>query len=308
MRFMTSLPDIAERQHGLFTRVQAQAAGTNRNLIARRVRRGEWTWRTPHVLAIAGTPETPQAKLLAAVLHVGVGAVVSHRAAAALFGIPGFGLHEVNVTRPLGRRWDPPPYGELHVMPLPADQVTVVDGIPCTTVPRTLFDLAASEQFAQRVERAVDNALAMRLTTVAALHDLVRHSKGRPGVRRMRELLADRQGAYVPPASELEARFLELVRAAGLPMPTRQASIGDEQPVGRVDMLWRDERLIAELDSRRHHSARLDAQNDVRRDVAAANAGYRTLRITWDDVYGYPERTMDRLADALDDCAMRRAS
>ena len=51
----------------------------------------------PHVLAIAGAPETPHAKLLAAVLHVGPGAVASHRAAAALFGIPGFGLHEVNV-------------------------------------------------------------------------------------------------------------------------------------------------------------------------------------------------------------------
>jgi very-short-patch-repair endonuclease len=194
------------------------------------------------------------------------------------------------------------------VMPLPPDQVTAVDGIPCTTVPRTHFDLAATEQFSRRVERALDNALAMRLTTTAALRSLVADSKGRPGVRLMRELLAARGHEYVPPASELEARFLELVRAAGLPEPVRQAAVGGVELVGRVDMLWRDQRLIAELDSRRHHSARLDAANDVQRDVRAARAGYRTLRVTWEDVFTFPDATMDRLADALADGVTRRAS
>lgn len=301
------IPDIAEAQHGLFTRVQVRTAGATHKLINARVRRGIWTWRTTRVLAVAGAPETPQARLLTAVLHVGHGAVASHRSAAALFRLPGFELRHVHVTQPLRPDWDPPPYGELHAMPLPPDHVTTVDGIPCTTVPRTLFDLAASETHERRVERALDNALAMRLTSLPALRDLVAHSKGRHGVRLMRTLLEARQGAYVPPASELEARFLELIRAAGLPEPVRQASVGGRELVGRVDMLWPDEKLIAELDSRRHHSAKLDAENDVRRDVIAAKAGYRVLRVTWDDVFGFPERTMDRVADALDDCAMRRA-
>src|SRR5919106_1359622 len=110
-------------------------------------------------------------------------------------------------------RGHPPPDGALHAMPLPPAHVTVVDGIPCTTVARTLFDLAASEKWERRVERAMDNALAMRLVTVATLDDLVRRSKGRKGVVRMRKLLETRQAEYVPPASELEARFFELVRA-----------------------------------------------------------------------------------------------
>jgi very-short-patch-repair endonuclease len=302
-----SLPDIAERQHGLFTRVQARGYGVTHKQISARLRGGVWTWRTAHVLAIAGTPVTPHARLLAAVLHVGEGAVASHRSAAALFHIPGFELREVHVTRPLGRRWDPPPYGSLHAMPVRSGEATVVDGIPCTTVPRTLFDLAATERLERRVERAVDNALAMRLTTVEALRELVAASKGRPGVRLMRELLADRGADYVPPASELAARFFELIRQAGLPAPVRQVAVGGSELAGRVDALWRDHKLIAELDSRRHHSARLDAQADARRDVLAARAGYRIQRITWDDVFGFPERTLDRLADALEDCAMQRA-
>jgi len=306
-----AVAELAAHQHGVFTHQQARGLGADHRFINRRVALGQWRAVTTHVLAAAGTPDGPKLTLMAAVLHVGTDAVASHRAAAALWRIPGFDLGEIHVTLPHGRFWEPPPKGELHAMPLPAAHVTAVDGIPCTTVPRTLFDLAAYEQFERRVERAVDNALSMRLVSVATLDDLVRHSKGRPGVVLMRKLLEGRQGAYVPPASELEVRFFELVRAAGLPEPVRQLPVGGDEHAGRVDAAWPDHRLVVELDSRRHHSARLDSAEDVRRDVAAAGGGWATMRITWEDVFTYPERTMDRLADALAEIqgerAMRRA-
>lgn len=301
------MADTAREQHGLFTRGQAVACGADHRLIARRVASGQWEVRTTRVLAVRGAPTSARAHLLAAVLHVGGGAVASHRSAAALFGLPGFDLRHVNVTRIWGRFWDLPPYGRLHAIPLPPGDVTTVDAIPCTRVPRTLFDLAAAEKHKRRVERALDNALAMRLTTVEALDELVRHSKGRPGVRLMRELVAARGTDYVPPASGLEARFLELLRAAELPEPDRQVAVGGAQLAGRVDMVWRDHGLVAELDSRRHHTARLDAAEDAQRDVRAAHGGWRVVRITGDDVFGFPERTMDLVRTALDDAAMRRA-
>lgn len=294
---------LASRQHGVFTRPQAAACGAGRNVVTRRLRVGAWQKRTSRVLGIAGAPDSARARLLTVVLHVGHGAAASHASAAALYRLPGFDLSEVHVTRPRGTHWLTPPYGTQHELPLEGF-TTVVDGIPVTTVARTLFDLAATEH-PRRVERALDNALAMRLTSVAALELLVRGSRGRSGVKLMRSLVEARRDGYVPPASELEARFLELVRQAGLPEPERQVAAGGGDLSGRADMAWRDRQLLVELDSRRHHSALLDAQEDVRRDVAAAHGGWRVLRVTWEDVFAYPDRTMVRLAAALDDAAMR---
>lgn len=299
-----TIASLASRQHGIFTRAQASAAGAGHHLIARRLRTGVWHKRTGRVLGIAGVPESARARLLTAVLHVGHGTVASHASAAALHGLPGFDLGDVHVTRPRGTHWHAPPFGVQHELPVEGF-TTVIDGIPVTTVPRTLFDLAATEH-PRRVERALDNALAMRLTSVPALELLVRGSRGRAGVKLMRSLVEARRGAYVPPASELEARFLGLVRQAGLPEPERQAAVGGDTQAGRVDMVWRDRKLVAELDSRRHHSALLDAKEDVRRDVAAAAGGWRVLRVTWEDVFAYPDRTMVRLGAALDGAAMRR--
>ena len=298
-----AIASLATRQHGVFSRAQAVACGANRNLVARRVRDGAWAEVTGLVLRIAGAPVSDTGRLLAAILHVGHGAAASHRAAAALFGLPGFDL-DVHVTRPRGRHWRTPPYGIVHEKPLDGG-ATVVDGIPVTTVARTLLDVAASEH-PRRVERALDNALAMRLTSVASLAMPVRTSRGRTGVRLLRSLVEARSGGgYVPPESELEARFLALVRQAGLPEPELQVFVGGDAPAGRADMVWRAAQVVVELDSRRHHSALLDAKEDVRRDVAAAHGGWRVLRVTWEDVFAFPDRTLVRLAAALDDAAMR---
>jgi very-short-patch-repair endonuclease len=299
----SSIAELATKQHGVFSRSQAMACGVGHKLISRRVRAAVWRLRTSRVLGLCGAPDSDRAQLMTAILHVGGGAVASHRSAAALLGLPGFTLADVHVTRPGTHGVDAAPFGVVHRAPVEGF-TTVVDGIPVTTVARTLFDLAATEH-PRRVERALDNALATRLTSVSALDLLVRGSRGRTGVKLMRSLVEARRGAYVPPASELEARFLELVRTAGLPEPERQVAVGGDTQAGRVDMVWRDRQLVAELDSWRHHSALLDAQEDVRRDVAAASGGWRVLRVTWEDVFAYPDRTMVRLTAALDDPAMR---
>jgi hypothetical protein len=76
--------------------------------------------------------------------------------------------------------------------------------------------------------------------------------------------------------SKLEGRFLDLCKRAGLPRPAANAVVaGDE-----VDMLWRTERLVVELDGEQVHRTRAAFERDRRRDTALQIAGYRVVRIT----------------------------
>lgn len=113
----------------------------------------------------------------------------------------------------------------------------------------------------------------------------------------MRVILDERCEGYVAPESELEAQFLGVVRAAGLPDPERQLDLGDgDDWIGRVDHAYREFSLIIELDSRIHHSSKLDKEADARRDVRLRAAGWRHIeRFGWDDVTLRPETVVARL-------------
>jgi very-short-patch-repair endonuclease len=110
----------------------------------------------------------------------------------------------------------------------------------------------------------------------------------------MRRLLADRAGAYVPPESNLEARFHEVAKAAGLTL-VRQREVGGDEWIGRVDFLEPQKRLIVEVDSDLHHSSPLDEAADARRDDALAGAGYTVLRIKEHDLWHRPGEVVRRL-------------
>ena len=174
--------------------------------------------------------------------------------------------------------------------PFPCDHLTTVDGIVTTRAARTLVDLAGAIHPA-RTERAVDHALAARLTTPTELRAVFEElaGRGRSGIALMRRLLDERDIGYIAPASELEARFLELIRTANLPAPTRQVEVGDDAGwVGRVDAAYPARRLIVELDGRRHHTQLLDLQSDRARDNRLMADGWRVVRLTWDDVTERP--------------------
>lgn len=115
---------------------------------------------------------------------------------------------------------------------------------------RLLVELAAREH-PQRVERAVDNALAASLLTTDALALVVSElcSSGRKGSGLLRRISEELVPGDVPPASELEARFRDLCRSAGLPEPDRQLEAGGDDWVGRVDVVFREARLITSSSS-----------------------------------------------------------
>ena len=163
-----------------------------------------------------------------------------------------------------------------------------------TSPARTILDLAGVLHCG-RTERALDNALARRLTTVMELvgvtDELAR--QGRPGSSVMRRLLAERDSSYVPPESNLEARFQ--AKRAGVHTLVRQRDVGGDERIGRVDFLDARKRLVVEIDSDLHHTSLLDESADAQRDVPLAEAGYTVVRIDEHDVWHRPGEVVRRL-------------
>lgn len=274
---------VAEGQHGLITRSQAQALGASRNMIDHRVRTGRWQPLTPRVFRLAGVPPSWQQRLLVAVLDAGNQAVATGRSAAALWRVPGFAMREpeVLVLRPSDHR---PPLGVLHeTRRLDPHHRTMQQGVPVVAPARLMVELAASER-PERLERAVDSAIAAGILTPEALAGAVAElcHKGRRGSTLLKSLALEILPGYVPPASELEARFRDLARIAGVAdQMVLQANVGGEEWIGRVDVLFPAARVVVELDSRRWHTSRMSSEADRRRTNALQLAGWRVLQLTW---------------------------
>lgn len=298
---------VARTQNGVFTLHQARGAGATRSMVRHRVESGRWVQMHPGVFVLLGVPATPEVLVHAAVLASGSGAVASRETAAGLLGIPGFALagRRIHVTTPMydhRRRTRAHVHGCVRLLP---HHCRVVSGVPCTSVARTLFDLCAAVR-AKRAERALDNALARRMVAMPALwrvlDDLA--ERGRAGVVVLRQLLAERGGRYAAPESELETRFLELVRSHQLPEPARQVDLGDvDSWIGRVDFVYPAERIVIECDGALAHSALLDRRADEARDCRLAAAGWTVRRFTWTDVTVHPGRVAHSLRTALEDRA-----
>jgi hypothetical protein len=289
---------LAERQHGVLLRAQVLDLGFTPDAIQHRLATGRWELVRAGVYRLPGTPRSWEQQLLAVVLGAGAGAVVSHRTAAALWGLAGFRREErFDVTIPRGRRARHPS-GRIHrSLHLPPAHTGHLQSIPVTRPARTLVDLAGVVP-AGRTERAIDNALAMGLVTTRELHAVTAElaRPGRPGIALLRRLLDERGTGYVAPASELEARYLALTRSAGLPDPVRQHDIGDDTDwLGRTDYSYPPVLVLVELDSRRHHLSKLDFEADRARDNRRVAAGWRPLRFTWRMVTGTPEAVIDLL-------------
>lgn len=174
---------------------------------------------------------------------------------------------------------------------LPQHHVTQIDAIPVLRPARMLFDVCGIVH-PKRAERAVDNGLAMDLTTLPQLEVILAEcaARGRAGTAVLRWILDERGEGYVPPASELEALVFAVLAGAGLAAPIRQHSVGGTTaPVGRIDLVYPWARFLIEADSRRYHSSWLDVVADRQRDAKLLAAGYQILRVTWPQLVHEPQ-------------------
>jgi very-short-patch-repair endonuclease len=177
---------------------------------------------------------------------------------------------------------------------LDAADISVSEGIPCTGPARTLVDLAGVVS-PRVLGRAVEQSLVLRLFDRAALDSALAQARGRRGTGTLRRLLASL--AEEPPhtRSELERRFVELVRDAGLPVPAANSLVAGYE----VDFHWPAERLIVETDGRATHGTHYGFERDRARDLELELAGWHVVRVTWHQVVHEPARVAALLRSRL---------
>ena len=165
--------------------------------------------------------------------------------------------------------------------------IEVVDGIRTTNAMRVIVDMAGTWTLDQ-IARAFDRTEELRQFDLSALEELIERRPNRPGVPRVREVKAMYEGP-APTLTELEKRGVEMIKRAGIPMPSMQWHTSE----GRVDFYWPEARLVVEMDSFRWHKQRQRFERDRSRDFEHIAQGMATPRVTWNQAL-LPQ-TIDRL-------------
>jgi very-short-patch-repair endonuclease len=219
---------------------------------------------------------------LAAVLAVGEKSALSHRSAASLWRLTD--VHEGPIEVIIGNGTRRRSSGlRIHR----STCLTVRQGIPVTTVARTLVDLATRVS-KRDVREALYRAESLRLLDRAALGRCLESAGTRRGSGVLRDLLEQGALPLTETRSALEQRFLRFCKARGLPIPALNALIGEYT----VDCLWRGANLVVELDSWEFHRDRESFEADRRRDAQLQTSGFRIARVT--------DRRIKRAGDELE--------
>jgi very-short-patch-repair endonuclease len=271
-----TIAKLARRAHGVVTRAGLLAAGITDEEIKTRLRRGSLIRVYPGVYRVGHVAPSVEATYMAAVLACGPGALLMGAAAAYLYGL---------------LKGDPPPpvvmtRTERDIEGIEThrtrskDRGTSWRGIPLTTVPRTLTDLARSMP---------EKELAV-VCHHAQVRFGIRPSQARGKARRILE-------GHIPVTlSELESRFLKTLDEANLPRPqTNRRTRGRTY----VDCRWPDRHLTVELDGYRYHHTRHAWENDRRREREAHARGDEHRRFTYGDVFDDQRLMLAELHDLL---------
>ncbi len=210
---------------------------------------------------------------MAAVLACGRDAALSHHAAAALWDLRPNPQGPIDVTAPVKRRHKGV---RCHVSRnLPRADTTTIDGIPVTALYRTYLDYAG-QAAPRQLTAALEAGQRRNILDLRKLSDLLDRSPGRSGRKRLRGAIADLTDDPPWTQSELEERFLALIRAAHLPPPQTNVVINGVL----VDFAWPEHRLIVEVDGYAYHRSRRQFEDDRRRDTKLQKAGWRVVRVT----------------------------
>lgn len=291
---------LAERQHGVVSVRQLRSSGVSNEEIASRVTSGTLHSVFRGVYAVGHPAIGRRGRLLAAVLACGDRAVLSHRSAAELLGLwdKQAALIDVIPPRRAGRgiqgiRW--------HGVRYPAeDEVSVVDGIPCTTASRTLVDIAGSVGVTT-LRRLIEGAAVRRLLDVHEVDEILMRGRRR-GARQLRVALIPwrRLSGEIPVfRSRLEARLFPALIEEGLPLPLCNHDLWLDGRRIEVDMLWEEQRLAIETDGAETHGTQGAFERDRERDQRLVAAGYRTARVTWRQVEDDLPAVVERIARML---------
>lgn len=285
---------IAATQHGMVSRSQAIAAGGTRRTIHAMVDDGRWERLRPGVYLIGAGRPTWSQKPLAAVLAAGPDAYAAFRTAARLHGFVDRtgrlelltdGYRRVRLPGVLTHR-------TIHLLP---EDVQVVDGVPATSMTRTLIDLGA-RQPEETLGRWIDLGIQRGQLDLAGLarRTTELNIRGRPRPIPLMRALLLRGDGYDPGRSALEARVLAAGRRRGLPELVRQHPV--TRPDGRrafIDLARPSAMLAIELDGWATHGIRSAFESDRIRANELLLLGWDLLRFTWHMTDDYICATID---------------
>jgi hypothetical protein len=295
---------LAERQLGLISRAQAVDLGVSSSAIGRHVDRGIWRPDQPGVYAIAGAPRSAHQAQLAACLAVGGVASVSHRTAAAHWGLhlrdPG--PLEISVNREHG-----PMLAGVTVhrsRDLVPDHVQLDGAVPVTGPARTLVDLGQVCPW-YVVRDLLELLLSRKMMTIDHAHAalLVHSRRGRRGCGALRRVLEQRSLLDRPAGSVLEAAFADLCASSDLPRPEYQYPVTASGVERFVDFAYPELLLGIEVDGFETHATVAGFVSDRVRANDLVALGWTLLHFTWHQVIHQPsyvvrtiERALRRLA------------
>ena len=295
------IAQCATRQHGTLAVRQLVSLGLSASAVRSRVSRGRL-----HVVfrgvVSPGPPRLLTAKgwVMAATLACRPGTAASHRSSSMLFELRLGQRRWIDVTTPgaTGRQRRGIRIHDGTTL-TPAD-MTVIDNIPCTSLARTLLDIA-EDATRREVERALDAAEQQRLLDIRAIDDVLARANGRRGAKLLRAVLAEHRVGSTITRSKLEEAFLAICRAVELAPDAVNAWIPFPDGGGaEADFLWRRQRLIVEVDGRNVHATRRAFQSDRRRDQRLMLLGWRVVRFTWQQVMYEPAYVAATLRGLLD--------
>jgi very-short-patch-repair endonuclease/predicted transcriptional regulator of viral defense system len=262
-----TIAGLAAAQHGVVSRSQLIRLGLRNDAVDHRIRRRVLHRLHQGVFAVGHPILTIEGRWMAAALATG--GVLSHATAAAAWDLRRRGAGAIHVTVPSTAGRKRREGIRLHrSRTLTAGDTTTVRAIPMTTPVRTIIDLATTLK-GRPLEHALDRAEQLRLIDFAEL----RRRPIPPSLQAVLSLYT----AGVVTRSEMEERFLQLCDDHGIRRPNVNARIEGYE----VDFVWRDRRLIVEVDGYAYHRSPTAFETDRERDVVLAMAGWLVLRFTW---------------------------
>jgi Transcriptional regulator, AbiEi antitoxin/Protein of unknown function (DUF559)/AbiEi antitoxin C-terminal domain len=291
---LTALARLVAAQHGVISRAQLRGCGFDDTWIKRSIGSGYLIRVHRGVYAFGHRQLKPEGHWLAAVLTYGDGTVLSHLTAAAHWGLLQSSASRIDVTVPKPREPEARPRIRLHRAHLHQADCLLHERIPITSPSRTLLDLADVVS-PSRVRQAFEQSQRLRLFDLDRMHSLIARSPGRRGLKVIGKLLAEGQDDPPELRSGLEREFLDVVRAAGLPLPVTNVVVEGLT----VDAHWPRHGLVVELDSYGYHGSRAKFEDDHERTEHLQRAGLDVRRFTRRRVHEQPGVVIATIREAL---------
>ena len=289
---------LAARQYGLLTWQQALELGITPDVLRRLVADGHWRRVASGLYRVNGVKETWRGRLKGICLRAGEGSAVSHRTAAALWGIEGFEPPmTVDLTVPRSHQ---PRFKGVRVHRRNLARTTERNGIPVTPIPETILDLCAVSRDRTIPLRALDDVRRRRLVSTFELERCGREHSGRgqAGSALYRELLERRLGK-TPPGTVVAGEVLDLLVGAGLPEPEAEAWVTIGGRRYRIDLAYRRPKIAIECLGKIGHLNEKAFEEDPVRNNDFAIDGWLQLQVTWWRAQDYPDRVIADVKDAL---------